>query len=589
MKDYYSYKFQVRLDEDYLDKMSLTLSNDVTYFLGQTGRLGGRLFQHHANLKANVDHYVSAEIPDPISDPRGYEAVKSCMMHGPCGLQNPKSPCMKDFKCTKFFQRSFPIYKRRKTGLTISKGKFELDNQFVVAYNRDLLVKYQCYLNVEICCHARTLKYLFKYCLKGHDRATVANTSERHHNENEAEKPVDEISAYFDGRYICASEAAYRVFGFPIHYCSIYVQRLSFHLPGEKSVTFEESDLLEKVVRREKFLQDSIQIDKMLRSIGKSLKQYKQLPMPPVAYLQTSSNNLIVAEISHESDIAELIKRTGLIIWDEAPMQHSVDQAEDFSGTAVDLSFAFPPEYLKSINILGLPPHELNLKVGVAVMLMRNLNQTLGLCNGTKLVVTKCLSKSVECEVICGAFVGTKHFRPRMELFPTKIKLPFKFIRKQMPLQICYSMTINKSQGQSLEKVGLFLPNSVFTHGQMYVVVSRVTSPEGLKVFINSSNGEATNITPYVNCRIHAFINEKICTAKGYEVEEGKIYSLANFKVSTYKADELNKVVRNEKHIFFDYETKFDKLKDKVPPIDEYTFDLFALEDVEKVLNDNRY
>lgn len=59
-------------------------------------------------------------------------------------------------------------------------------------------------------------------------------------------------------------------------------------------------------------------------------------------------------------------------------------------------------------------------------------------------------------------------------------------------------MTINKSQGQSLKRVGLFLPDFVFTHGQMYITVSRVTSLEGLKVFINSSTGEPTNITQNV-------------------------------------------------------------------------------------------
>ena len=113
-------------------------------------------------------------------------------------------------------------------------------------------------------------------------------------------------------------------------------------------------------------------------------------------------------------------------------------------------------------------------------------------------MVTKCFKQCVECEVICGAFVGTKHFIPRMELCPTDSKLPFKLIRKQMPLQICYSMTINKSQGQSLERVGLFLPNSVFTHGQLYVAVSRVTSPKGLKIFIDSKTGSTTNITQNV-------------------------------------------------------------------------------------------
>nr|XP_017245284.1 PREDICTED: uncharacterized protein LOC108216935 [Daucus carota subsp. sativus] len=771
-------------------------------------------------LNANVDSFVSAEIPDPDKDPIGYKAVARHMMHGPCGLLNTKSPCMKDMKCSKHFpkkycsqtmfdQSGFPVYKRRNTGITVKKGNHELDNQYVVPYNRDLLVKYQCHMNVEICCHARSLKYLFKYCLKGHDRATVEISNKTNEAQStSADVPRDEIQTYFDGRYICGAEATYRIFGFDIHYRSISVLRLSFHLPGKRNCTFREGEELHKVVQREKFKQsqleaffqlnqkdinarkftydeipryyvwnesDSIwtvrkkgtqlgrllfthhtsgeiwylrllltkvrgptsfnhlktvdgvccntfkeachkygfleddnewnellqecsncgfpgqirelfvhimvncqvtdlsslwkkywksmsddivmrhrkedvnnhvsisdkqlqfyvlaEIDKLLRSIGKSLQQFAQLPQPPSSFLHRGADNLIKDEtsydvqemeeefnklfpnlnteqlevynavynsvqngegrlffvygsggcgktyvwktliyklrsmgkivlpvassgiaatlmpggrtahsrfkipivldedsccsISHNSDIAELIKNTSLIIWDEAPMQHRerailtptnqtvghpnsvivgtipgdtksyyiVDKAEDFGGTASDLNFAFPPEYLNSYNIPGLPPHQMDLKVGVAVMLMRNLNQTLGLCNGTRMMVTKCLKHRVECEVICGAFVGSRHFIPRMELYPTETKLPFKLIRKQMPLQICYSMTINESQGQSLERVGLFLPKPAFTHGQIYVAVSRVTSPSGLRLFIDANTGAPTNIT----------------------------------------------------------------------------------------------
>lgn len=55
------------------------------------------------------------------------------------------------------------------------KGAF-LDNQYVVPYNRDLLVRFQCHINLEICNSSRSLKYLFKYCLKGHDTATMLLT-----------------------------------------------------------------------------------------------------------------------------------------------------------------------------------------------------------------------------------------------------------------------------------------------------------------------------------------------------------------------------------------------------------------------------
>lgn len=57
------------------------------------------------NLTKNPDKYVSTEIPDPRKDKGGYEAVKAFMMHGPCGRQFPKSPCMKDFKCIRHFPK----------------------------------------------------------------------------------------------------------------------------------------------------------------------------------------------------------------------------------------------------------------------------------------------------------------------------------------------------------------------------------------------------------------------------------------------------------------------------------------------------
>ncbi|KAF8791836.1 hypothetical protein HNY73_003507 [Argiope bruennichi] len=48
-----------------------------------------------------VDDLITAELPNPETDPILYNVVKTRMIHGPCGNINPLSPCMKDGKCTK--------------------------------------------------------------------------------------------------------------------------------------------------------------------------------------------------------------------------------------------------------------------------------------------------------------------------------------------------------------------------------------------------------------------------------------------------------------------------------------------------------
>ncbi|XP_074365338.1 uncharacterized protein LOC141706500 [Apium graveolens] len=136
------------------------------------------------NLQANIEKFVSVEISNPETDPVGYAAVDAFMVHGPCGQENPKSPCMKFCNSTTFDQSGFPIYRRRQSKITVTKGKANLDNQWVVPYNRDLLVKYQYHMNVEICEHARSLKYLFKYCLKGHDIAIVEIRGKKRQSNN---------------------------------------------------------------------------------------------------------------------------------------------------------------------------------------------------------------------------------------------------------------------------------------------------------------------------------------------------------------------------------------------------------------------
>ncbi|XP_035844150.1 ATP-dependent DNA helicase pif1-like [Helianthus annuus] len=158
----------------------------------------------------------------------------------------------------------------------------------------------------------------------------------------------------------------------------------------------------------------------------------------------------------------------------------------------------YSTENLNALKISGLPNHRLVLKVGVPVMLLRNIDQQKGLCNGTRLRITFLGKRVIEAEVISGGNIGTRVFIPRLNMIPSDKKIPFEFQRRQFPLSVCFAMTINKSQGQSLSKVGLYLKDPVFTHGQLYVALSRVKTREGVKILIFDAEGKPTNKTSNV-------------------------------------------------------------------------------------------
>lgn len=85
----------------------------------------------------DVDKFVCAEIPDERADPLLYEIVITCMIHGPCGVDNPRAPCMVNDICSKGYPKVFveetildgneyPIYRCRDNGqrVHLSGGKW---------------------------------------------------------------------------------------------------------------------------------------------------------------------------------------------------------------------------------------------------------------------------------------------------------------------------------------------------------------------------------------------------------------------------------------------------------------------------------
>ena len=148
----------------------------------------------------------------------------------------------------------------------------------------------------------------------------------------------------------------------------------------------------------------------------------------------------------------------------------------------------YPQEFLNSLNISGLPPHELHLKVNTPVMLLRNMDPLKGHCNGTRYVIRRIISdRLIEAEIITGEHKGSTLLIPRVTMSPADCELPFTLRRRQFPLRPAFCMTINKCQGQSLKVAGIFLPEPAFTHGQLYVAASRVGDSQRIRFAIDQT------------------------------------------------------------------------------------------------------
>ena len=144
----------------------------------------------------------------------------------------------------------------------------------------------------------------------------------------------------------------------------------------------------------------------------------------------------------------------------EVRVYTSADRAEgdheDFGGV--------PEEFLNTLSPSGLPPHQLPLKLGMPVMLICNINRDQGQVNGTRAIIRGLFNTVPDLELL-GEQRGLRVFVPRMNLYPSDTDLSFKLRRRQFPLRPAFAMTINKTQGQSLEFMGL--PAPVFSHGQL--------------------------------------------------------------------------------------------------------------------------
>jgi len=125
----------------------------------------------------------------------------------------------------------------------------------------------------------------------------------------------------------------------------------------------------------------------------------------------------------------------------------------------------YPTEFLYTLQYLGIPNHELLLKAGCPIILLRNINQTAGMCNGTRLIVTRLDKRVIQAEVVTGTNKGHNVIMRQVEMSPSYTKWPLTLNHRQFPVKFCFAMTINKSQGKTFDHVGVYLPKPVFSHG----------------------------------------------------------------------------------------------------------------------------
>ena len=148
-------------------------------------------------------------------------------------------------------------------------------------------------------------------------------------------------------------------------------------------------------------------------------------------------------------------------------------------------------------------------------MLLRNISLKKGLCNGTRLEIIHLHQNCIQAIIVFGHNSGNHVLIPRIKLAPNDVSLPFSLQRVQFPLRLSYSVTINKAQGQTFDKVGIYLPKPVFSQGQLYVAFSRARALTDVKVKVHQSDqqGEVQGkvVTKNIVCEEIKIYNNKRC------------------------------------------------------------------------------
>ncbi|CDF77532.1 partial DNA helicase [Chondrus crispus] len=157
----------------------------------------------------------------------------------------------------------------------------------------------------------------------------------------------------------------------------------------------------------------------------------------------------------------------------------------------------YPTEMLNTLTAgSALPDHKLMLKKDFIVMLLRNIDPTSGYVKGARYVIENVTNNLLCLRVTAGSHEGNRLCLPRMPCGPGDDKFPIPgFTRTQFPIRTCFALTTNKAQGQSFGgRIGLDLRDHYFSHGQLYVALSRTTHPSNVTTLTRESDETTRNV-----------------------------------------------------------------------------------------------
>jgi hypothetical protein len=247
---------------------------------------------------------------------------------------------------------------------------------------------------------------------------------------------------------------------------------------------------------RRKGIQTMADVHGMIKDVFGSLATISQIE-PSELMCEPMVQSAILCPLNVS---AEFINKCCLEQW-ERPLttKFSIDEYTSDKGPTDALVVTV--EHLNAQTPNGSPPHRLDLKIGMPLILLRNMAN--GLMNGTRMILQETKPYVLRCMVVNGPQAGQIVYLPRFLFKHEGADQPLKWQRRQFPVRPCWAMTINKSQGQTLIHVAICLvqivpnghtedgavssvavgPAEVFGHGQFYVGLSRSGNPTKVCIY----------------------------------------------------------------------------------------------------------